>query len=193
FGITYAERPFLFHNLHGGKFEEFGERVGMIDFTGTRGTGGSPVRSSQARSGSRTISPFAHRYVARGTATADFFNRGAEDLLVTVLDGSPLLLRNESRRGHWLRIKTIGTRSNRDGFGARVEVKAGSLTEAAEVRANSSFESASDPCLHFGLGSATTVDSIVVHWPSGKVDTIGPQPADQDLDIEEGHGVIKPR
>ena len=192
FGITYAERPFLFHNLHGGKFEETGERVkGSSQLTW--GQPPSAVRPSGARQGRRTTSPFGHRYVARGATTADFFNRGTEDLLITVLDGSPLLLRNESRRGHWLRIKTIGTRSNRDGFGARVEVKAGGLTQTAEVRANSSFESASDPRLHFGLGSATTVDSIVVHWPSGKVDTIGSQPADQELDIEEGHGVIKAR
>ncbi len=136
-------------------------------------------------------SPLARRYVARGAATADFLNHGAQDLLVSVLDGSPLLLRNESPRGHWLRIKTIGTRSNRDGFGARVEVKAGSLTQAAEVRANSSFESASDPRLHFGLGTALTVDSIVVHWPSGRVDRIGGQSVNQELIIEEGRGVVK--
>jgi hypothetical protein len=102
-----------------------------------------------------------------------------------------LLLRNDSQRGHWLRIKTTGARSNRDAFGARVEVKAGGLTQTLEVRANSSFESASDPRLHFGLDTATTVDSIIVHWPSGKVDTIGPQSADQELHIEEGKGVAK--
>ncbi len=124
FGIAYAERPLLFHNLREGKFSEIGTKAG-------------PTLSRQ--------------YVARGAATADFFNRGAEDLLVSILDDSPLLLRNQSSpRGHWLRIKTIGTRSNHDGFGARVEVKAGSLTQTAEVRANSSFESASDPRLHFG-------------------------------------------
>jgi len=100
---------------------------------------------------------------AEAAAAADFFNDGREDLLVSVLDGSQLLLRNQSRRqGHWLRIKTVGVRSNRDGFGARVEVKAGGLTQVEEVRANSSFESASDPRLHFGLGSARLVDSIVV-------------------------------
>jgi hypothetical protein len=139
----------------------------------------------------RKSQPFSHRYIASGAATADFFNRGTEDLLVTVLDGSPLLLRNDSQCGHWLRIKTIGAHSNRDGFGARVEVKAGGLTQSLEVRANSSFESASDPRLHFGLGSSTTVDSITVHWPSGKVDTIGPQSADQELDIEEGKGAAR--
>jgi hypothetical protein len=75
-------------------------------------------------------------------------------------------------------------------LGARVEVKAAGLTQAAEVRANSSFESASDPRLHFGLGSATQADSIVVHWPSGKMDNLGPEAADQELIIEEGRGVV---
>ena len=110
---------------------------------------------------------------------------------MTVLDGSPVLLRNRSAgKGHWLRIRTVGKKSNRDGFGARVEVTAGSLKQSAEVRANSSFESASDPRVHFGLGSATHVDSVTVHWPSGVVDTIGAEAADQELVVEEGAGVV---
>ena len=166
FGVTYAERPLLFRNLQDGKFAEIGLNSGA---------------------------PLSRRYVARGTATADFLNNGSQDLLVTVLDGSPILLRNQStRKGHWLRIKTIGNKSNRDGFGARVEIVAGNLKQSAEVRANSSFESASDPRLHFGLGAATRVDSIVVRWPSGKVDSIGTQAADQELLIEEGNGLIRP-
>ncbi len=163
FGVTYAERPLLFHNLKGGKFEEIGLKAGP---------------------------PLARRYVARAVATADFLNNGTQDLLISVLDGSPVLLRNQAKSGHWLRIKTVGTRSNRDGFGARVEVRAGSLTQSAEVRANSSFESASDPRLHFGLGAATRVDSILIHWPSGKVDSLGAEAADQELLVEEGRGVI---
>lgn len=164
FGVTYAERSLLFRNLRNGKFEEIGRNAGMA---------------------------LARHYVARGAATADFFNDGREDLLVSVLDGSPLLLRNETgKRGHWLRIRTIGTHSNRDGFGTRIQVKAGGLTQSAEVRANSSFESASDPRLHFGLGAATQVDSISIHWPSGKVDTFGPEIADQELVVQEGRGVV---
>jgi hypothetical protein len=160
FGVTYAERPLLFHNLWNGKFEEIGMKSGLA---------------------------LTRRYVARGAATADFFNDGREDLLVSVLDGPPLLLRNKTAtHGHWLRIKTIGTRSNRDGFGARVEVKAGGLTQMSEVRANSSFESASDPRLHFGLGAATRVDSITIHWPSGRVETLGLQSVDQELVVQEG-------
>ncbi len=163
FGVTYAERPLLFHNFRNSKFEEIGQKSGPA---------------------------LSRRYVARGAASADFFNDGRENLLVSVLDSSPLLLRNKSTVGHWLRIKTIGTHSNRDGYGARVEVKAAGLTQTAEVRANSSFESASDPRLHFGLGSASRVDSLTVHWPSGIVDRIGPLPADQELTIEEGRGVV---
>jgi enediyne biosynthesis protein E4 len=165
FGVGYAERPFLFHNLRTGKFEEVGEKSGPA---------------------------LSHRYVARGAASADFFNEGREDLLMSALDSSPLLLRNKGQAGHWLRMKTVGTRSNRDGFGARIEVKAGTLTQSAEVRANSSFESASDPRAHFGLGAATQVDSIVVKWPSGTVDHIGPLPADQEVTIEEGKGIVVP-
>jgi enediyne biosynthesis protein E4 len=165
FGVTYAQRPFLFHNLGNGKFEEIGQQAGL---------------------------PFTQRHVGRGAATADFFNDGKLDLLVSVLDGSPLLLRNHSSRsGHWLRIKTIGVRSNRDGFGARVEVKSANLSQFAEVRANSSFESASEARLHFGLGRATGVDSITIRWPSGTVDRIGAQDADQELVFEEGKGIVK--
>ena len=164
FGVTYAERPLLFHNLQGKKFDEIGMNTGPA---------------------------LTRRYVARGAATGDFLNSGAEDLLISVLDSSPVLLRNQTqKRGHWLRIKTVGTRSNLDGFGARVELKAGGMTQNAEVRANSSFESASDPRLHFGLGSATRVEFIVVHWPSGKVDRLQGEAADQELVVEEGRGVV---
>jgi hypothetical protein len=164
FGVTYAERPLLFHNLKNGKFEEIGTAAGAA---------------------------LSRRYVARGAAAADFFNSGHQDLLITVLDASPILLRNQTQpSGHWLRIKVVGVRSNRDGFGARVQIKAAGLTQNAEVRANSSFESASDPRLHFGLGSAKQIDSIVIHWPSGMIDQIGVQASDQELVIQEGKGVV---
>jgi enediyne biosynthesis protein E4 len=170
FGVTYAERPFLFHNLKNGKFEEIGLHTG----------------ASMAR-----------HYVGRGLASGDFQNRGTEDLVMTVLDGSPVLLRSRTTAvGNWILIKTVGTRSNRDGFGARVQIKAGSLTQTAEVRANSSFESASDPRLHFGLGLANDIDEITVRWPSGRVDKIGTEKANQELIIKEGKGVtlrIPPR
>ena len=167
FGVGYAERPFLFHNLKNGKFEEIAEK------------------SSPA---------LAKKYVGRAVLTADFWNRGRQDLLFTVMDGSPILLRNEvPSAGHWLQIKTIGVKSNRDGFGAKVEVTAEGATRYAEVRAGSSFESSSDPRVHFGLGAATRVDAIVIRWPSGQVDKLGPEAADQLLVVQEGRGIIERR
>ena len=163
FGVTYAERYLLFHNLHGGKFEEVGKQAGP---------------------------PFQPDFVARGAAVADFDNDGGLDLLVAHLGGPPALLRNDSKRGHWIRIKTIGTRSNRDGFGARIEVAAGGLTQLGEVRANSSYLSASDRRIHFGLGAATMVDSISIHWPSGTTDKLVNEKVDQDLVVREGTGVV---
>jgi hypothetical protein len=173
FGVGYAERPFLFHNLGSqssgsqskvGKFEEVGQKAGGA---------------------------LAKKYVGRAALTADFWNRGRQDLLITNLDASPVLLRNEvPSPGHWLRIKTTGGKSNRDGFGAKVEITAEGSTRYAEVRAGSSFESSSDPRVHFGLGAATRVDAIVVRWPSGQVDKLGPEAADQELVVREGSGVI---
>ena len=158
-GLSYAQRFLLFRNLGGGKFSEIGASAGEA---------------------------FSRKLVARGLATADFWNRGQEDVLISVLDGETLLLKNQTTGGgHWLRIKTIGSASNRDGFGARVEVKAGGKTQAAEVRANSSYVSASDPRLHFGLGAETKVDSITVHWPSGKVSKLGPQATDREIVVKE--------
>jgi hypothetical protein len=117
------------------------------------------------------------------------------DALVTQLDGPPVLLRNRTAatpsESHWIAIRTVGGKSNRDGFGARIEVKAGGRTQAEEVRANSSFLSASDPRTHFGLGKATQADEITIHWPSGAVDTIRNQAANQFLVVEEGKGVTK--
>jgi hypothetical protein len=163
FGVTYAERPLLFQNLKNGRFHEIGLSAGAA---------------------------LARRYVGRGLASGDFENRGREDLVMTVLDGSPVLLRNQSvGTGHWILIKTVGTKSNRDGFGARIQITTGGLTQSEEVRANSSFESASDPRLHFGLGAADHVDKIIVHWLSGRVDKIGTENANQELIIKEGQGV----
>jgi len=162
FGITYAQRALLFHNLRDGRFEEVGLRAGPA------------VRQ---------------RRVSRGLAVADFNNDGALGVLISNLDGSPTLLRNVLKpRGHWLRLKLVGTRSNRDAYGARVEIVSGGLKQVDEVRANSSFLSASDSRLHFGLGAATRVDQVVIRWPSGLVEKLGQLPVDEELVIREGTG-----
>ncbi len=169
FGVGYAERPFLFHNLGFqtkiGKFEEVGEKAGPA---------------------------LAKKYVGRAALTADFWNRGRQDLLITNLDASPILLRNEvPALGHWLRIRTIGSKSNRDGFGAKIEITVEGSTRYAEVHAGSSFESSSDPRVHFGLGVATKVDAIVIRWPSGQVEKLGPESADQEIVVREGSGIVE--
>ena len=163
FGVSYAERYLLFHNLHG-KFQEVGLQAGDA---------------------------FLGKQVARGTAVADFNNNGGLDLLASRLGATPHLLKNSSTRGHWIRIKTVGTRSNRDGYGARVEISAGGVAQEAEVRANCSYLSASDARVHFGLGEAAKVDTITVRWPSGAVDTVRNEAADQDLVVREGTGVVQ--
>jgi len=162
FGITYAQRPLLFHNLRNGRFEELGLKSGPA---------------------------LRQRRVSRGLAVADFNNDGALGVLISNLDGQPALLRNVWKpRGHWTGLKLIGTRSNRDACGARVEVLAGGLKQVDEVRANASFLSASDSRLHFGLGAATRVDQVVVHWPSGLIERLVSVPVDRETVIREGAG-----
>ena len=166
FGITYAQRALLFHNLRSGRFEEVGLRAGPA------------------------LGP---RRVSRGLAVADINNDGALAVLISNLDGSPTLLRNVSKpRGHWINLKLAGTRSNRDAYGARVEIVAGGLKQIDEVRANSSYLSASDARLHFGLGSATRVDQVVIRWPSGVVEKLASLPVDRETVIREGAGEAMP-
>ncbi len=162
FGVSYAQRALLFHNTGNGRFEEIGQRVGAA--------------MKAAR-------------VSRGAAVADFDNDGRLDLVITNLDASPVLLRNASAAGNWLRIRSVGGKSNRDGYGARVEVTAGGVTQADEVRAGSSYASSSDPRLHFGLGKAARADRVVVRWPSGREDSIQNLPANQEIVVEEGRGM----
>jgi len=179
FGVGYAERPFLFHNVSA-------DKAGVDKF------GADKLKSGKFEEvGQKSGGALSKKYVGRAALSADFWNRGRQDLLITNLVASPVLLRNEvPSPGHWLEIKTIGTKSNRDGYGARIEITADRTTRYAEVRAGSSFESSSDPRLHFGLGPATKVDAIVIRWPSGQVDQLGPQPADQLLTIREGRGLV---
>ena len=129
--------------------------------------------------------------VGRGAATADLWNNGSLEIVVTRLDGNVELLKNTVvPAGHWIEIECVGTKSNRDGFGARVTVVTGAMKQNGEVRANSSYLSASDPRLHFGLGPSRRVDSIEVLWPSGVVDKLSAQAADRLLVIKEGAGLL---
>jgi hypothetical protein len=163
-GITYAERNLLFHNRGDGKFEEVGLQSGP---------------------------GLAVRKVSRGLATADYDNDGDLEILVSNMNSSPDLLRHLRKNpNHSILVRTIGTKSNRDGIGAEVKVTAGNLTQYDTVRSGGSYLSASDLRLHFGLGARTAIDRIDVRWPSGQTQTLENPPVDHILVIKEGAGLV---
>jgi enediyne biosynthesis protein E4 len=126
------------------------------------------------------------RTVARGACFADFMNDGKVDAFVVNLGAKGTLLHNTSTSpGHWLDIKLVGTKSNRDGIGARVELFADGRHSLQERVAASGYLSQNEGRLHFGLGAALIAQKIVVHWPSGRVQTLENQSADRVLVIEE--------
>ena len=131
-----------------------------------------PVGPEQA--GSALFTPI----VGRGCAQADLDGDGDEDLLFTQTGGAPLLLRNDRPIDrHWVRLKLVGTRANRDALGATVQLKAGGKTQWRTVTANRGYLSSSALPLTFGLGEATTVESIEVVWPGGQRQSVpAPQP-----------------
>ncbi len=126
------------------------------------------------------------RTTARGACFADYENNGKVDAFVVNLGAPGTLVHNISKNeGHWVEIKLVGTKSNRDGIGARVEVFTGAKRYMEERVASSGYLSQNDGRLHFGLGDAATVDKILVHWPSGREQTVEKQPVDRVLTVEE--------
>jgi hypothetical protein len=124
---------------------------------------------------------------SRGAATADLNNDGRLAVVVNEMNEPPSLLGLEGRmENHWIGIRTIGAKSNRDGIGARVEIQAGQLKQTDEVRSGGSYLSQNDLRLHFGLGAATKIDRLTVRWPSGVLDRLENIPADQQIILEEG-------
>ena len=116
----------------------------------------------------------------RGAAFGDLNNDGSLDAVVSVLGGHPLIIRNRPSPHHWLTLQLQGTKSNRDGLGARVKV----ATQSAYVTAAGSYLSASDRRVHFGLGSKTEV-SVEILWPSGKRQWLEKVLADRILQVKE--------
>ena len=164
--VSYAEPPHVFRNLGGGKFQEV---------TSSLGAG------------------FASPKVARGAAYADIDNDGALDVLLTTNGGPAYLYSSEGVSNHSLRMKLIGTKSNRDGIGAVVRVSSGKDHQWQTLHSGSSYLSQSELVLTFGLGSATKADSAEVEWPSGQIDKLSGIPADQTITVQEGKGIVATR
>ena len=160
---TYGQQNQVLRNLGNGAF---------ADVTSTAGPGLQVVKSS------------------RGVAFGDYDNDGRIDAVVVNMDETLTLLHNTTRTAnHWLTVKTIGARSNRDGIGARVRVRAGGRELTREVKTSGSFASASDPRVHFGLGGHERVESLELRWPSGAKQTFTDVPADRLVVVSEEKGL----
>jgi enediyne biosynthesis protein E4 len=153
----------VFRSLGDGKFEELGDQAGA---------------AIQAP------------YTSRGCAFGDFDNDGDIDILVINLNEPPSLLRNDvPGDAQWLKVRLIGVKSNRSAIGARVVARYGGKQQAQEVLSQSSFYSANDPRLHFGLGAATSAD-LEVRWPNGSVQKFAGVAAGALVTIREGEGIV---
>ncbi len=133
----------------------------------------------------------AAKHSSRGCAFGDFDNDGDMDILIVNLGEPPSLLRNDLKSGnHWLKIKLIGTKSNRSAIGARVLVRYGHKLQVQEVLSQSSFYSNNDSRLHFGLGPEKIAD-IEIRWPSGLQEKLKEVTSDQLIVVKEGTGLVR--
>ncbi len=155
---TYAQSPQCFRNRGDGTFDDVSATCGPA---------------------------FQKPIVGRGLAVGDYDNDGRPDLLMVDLEGHPLLLHNESPPTHWLGVRLIGRRSNRDGIGAHLTLTAGTQRQVREVQSGRSYLSACDTRILFGLGSASTLPSLTVHWLSGRVQQVTVPALDRYLTVEE--------
>ena len=162
--VSYKEPLLMFHNLGKGRFEKVSDTLGP-DF----------------------VRPVA----GRGLATADFLNDGQVGLAVVSRGDSPELLRNDGGNGnHWVEVLLIGTKSNRDGVGSVLKLTAGRFVHVDQAKGGTSYMSASDPRIHFGLGKNAKIESLVITWPSGQVDKLTSVPADSIIAVKEGVGIV---
>jgi hypothetical protein len=146
-----------------------------------------------AEMGAETGPGITARHCGRGMAFGDFDNDGDMDVLIMNVNEAPSLLRNDAPAGnHWIKLRLEGVKSNRSAIGTRVLARYGGKVQAQEVLSQSSYLSANDPRLHFGLGAATTVD-IEIHWPLGLVEKYPALAAGQLVTIREGSGIVKGR
>jgi hypothetical protein len=169
---TFRERKLLYWNEHNGKFRDI-----SLD------------------AGAGITTPFN----SHGVASADFDNDGAVEILVNNSHDRPSLLKNLGERGNWILLKLEGTKSNRDGIGARVTVRVGDPSsghpsdhrQTQEVRSGGGYISQSDFRLHFGLGQATKADAIEIRWPSGLVQRFENVVGNRVVKIRENIGIME--
>jgi enediyne biosynthesis protein E4 len=166
--LSYPEPPLLYHNVPVG--DRAGEGGGRRFALSTRDVG----------------SYFAQRHVARGAAFGDLDDDGDIDIVVNHMDGPPALLRNDTpRAGRWIRLKLVGTRSNRDAIGALVRVTAGGRTIVRQRKGGCSMQSTNDPRLLIGLGAVDEVSRVIVRWPSGATSILEHLPTDRTYEVVE--------
>jgi hypothetical protein len=163
-GTTYAQRSLLFHNLRNGKFEV----VPAVEGTG-----------------------LAVVSVGRGAAFGDIFNDGKIAVVISNMDGVPVLLRNVNPdHHHWVELRLIGgAKSPRDAVGATVYLTAAGIRQRGDVLSGGSYLSSNDLRVHFGLGDTAAVDSVEIHWPSGAVEKLALPGVDRIITITEGKNI----
>jgi enediyne biosynthesis protein E4 len=168
--VKYAMPPHLFRNMGKGKFEEVTKSLGQA---------------------------FASPRVGRGAAYADINNDGRQDLLLSTNGGPVYVFLNEAHgtaaSNHSVRIKLTGTKSNRDGIGSIVKLASGGETQTQMLRSGSSYLSASELVLTFGLAQRDKADTIEIRWPSGQIDRLPNVNAGQTITVTEGKGITASR
>lgn len=154
------EPPLLFQNQNGQRFQEVGQGAGPY---------------------------FLSHHVGRGSTWADLDNDGDADLIVSHKDGPPALLRNDSPRddNHWIKIRLVGTKSNRDAIGSRVELTVGDRKITRLQKGGCGLMSTHDPRLNIGLGRNSEISGIRIYWPSGIVSELKTEAVDRELKVEE--------
>jgi hypothetical protein len=163
--LTYKEPKVLYRNLGNGRFEDVSAKAG-------------PAIKAEN--------------LGRGCAFGDFDNDGDVDVIINNLDGPPTLLRNDGgNRNNWIMIKCVGVKSNRSAIGARVRITSGARSQIDEVMSGSSYYSQNDFRLHFGLGSATKVDSVEIAWPSGLKESFKSLASNHLYVIQETKGILE--
>ena len=165
-GVSFAQRPLLFHNVdHGQKFE----LIPAVEGTGLA-----------------VVIP------GRGAAFGDLFNNGKIDVVINNLDQVPTLLLNVNPdKHHWVGLKLIGgPKSPRDAVGATVYLTAGGVRQRDDILSGGSFESSNDQRAHFGLGDSAKVDNVEIRWPSGLVEQVSLPSVDRYFAVEEGKGIV---